>query len=297
MKYSVKSSTYLLDFLQEIYPSSSKRKLRKMLTDGRILIDETPEFRAKAPLEPGQILKIHPKKSKDQNHLNQQRKKSMKELIFVDDSILVVNKPQGLLSVATDRLETDTMHTRCVNFVQEESEKNWAYIVHRLDKPTSGLMIFARNPEDKKYLQNQFANQSVHRTYHALVQGVPQDSEGMIEQHIREGKNTRMQITKPSHRDAKKAITHWSKIKHSDTHSLLEIYIHTGKRHQIRLALTSIGHPIIGDQTYNPSSSDSSRLHLHASSLEFQHPLTDEPMRFESPHPFTSGVFAALNKD
>ena len=69
----------------------------------------------------------------------------MKELIFIDESILVVNKPQGLLSVATDRLETDTMHTRCVNFVQEESEKNWAYIVHRLDKPTSGLMVFARN--------------------------------------------------------------------------------------------------------------------------------------------------------
>ena len=79
----------------------------------------------------------------------------MKELIFVDDTILVVNKPQGLLSVATDRLETDTMHTRCVNFVQEENEKNWAYIVHRLDKPTSGLMVFARNPDDKKYLQNQ----------------------------------------------------------------------------------------------------------------------------------------------
>tara|TARA_B100000683_G_scaffold74538_1_gene73349 strand:+ start:1666 stop:2559 length:894 start_codon:yes stop_codon:yes gene_type:complete len=297
MKYDVKTSILLLDFLQEIYPSSSKRRLRKMLTDGRISIDEIPEFRAKALLEPGQTLKIHPKKSQTQSNLNHQRKKPMKELIFIDESILVVNKPQGLLSVATDRLETNTMHTRCVNFVKEESEKNWAYIVHRLDKPTSGLMVFARNPDDKKYLQNQFANQNVHRTYHAVVQGVPKDNNGMIEQHIREGKNTRMQITTPSHRDAKKAITHWSKITHSSTHSLLEIYIQTGKRHQIRLALNSINHPIIGDQTYNSSPSDTSRLYLHASALEFQHPVTDEPMRFESPHPFTSGVFAGLNKD
>ena len=218
MKYDVKSPTHLLDFLQEIYPSSSKRRLRKMLTDGRISIDETPEFRAKALLEPGQVLKIHPKKSKVQNDLNHQRKKPMKELIFIDESILVVNKPQGLLSVATDRLETDTMHTRCVNFVQEESEKNWAYIVHRLDKPTSGLMVFARNQDDKKYLQNQFANQNVHRTYHAVVQGVPKGNNGTIEQHIREGKNTRMQITTPLTEMQKKPLLIGQKL-HTQAHT------------------------------------------------------------------------------
>ena len=134
---------------------------------------------------------------------------------------MVVNKQAGLLSVATDKMEPDTLHSRVVDYLKSENEKSWAFIVHRLDRETSGVMIFAKHKRHKDYLQEQFANREVHRIYHALVEGKPDNNSGTINEWLLEDKFLRVKAVKKNHPQAKEAITHFSLEDNDDYASLL----------------------------------------------------------------------------
>ena len=286
MEISIDEESILLDELALQFKNTSKNKLRKMLTEGRISVNGKIEHRAKRELIKGDLVKILDKATSKEITPPPQQKITNLEIIFEDDDILVVEKPAGLLSVATNKMESDTLHSRCLDYIKTKHHSNWCYIVHRLDRETSGIMIFALSKQNKEYLQEQFAERSIYRTYFALVEGKLPRKHGTEIEWLLEDKNLRVKKVKPNTKFSKEAITHWEVVKENQSTSLVRIAIDTGRRHQIRMAMKSLGSPVVGDHLHGAQTDPMGRVCLHASSLEFLHPQTDEPVRFETRVPF-----------
>ena len=281
MRKKVEEETPLLDILKSMQPQPSTNVLRKMLTNERITVDEQTIHRAKQIITKGQIVEILPKpKISVQEEREQQAKTHNLDILFEDETILVVNKPAGLLSVATDRLEQDTLHNRCVEYCRSQKKNGWCYIVHRLDKATSGIMVFAKSEHVKRELQDQFAQQLVHRHYVALVEG--QSPSGRADHNLIEDKNLRVYVSDRKTKTSKRAVTTWDIIAQGEHETLLSVVIETGRRHQIRVAMAENGTPVVGDKIHGAVTNLHGRICLHAVALEFLHPSNDDPVRFES---------------
>ena len=288
MRITVEEPMLLIEAIAELYPNTTRAKIRRMLTEGRVLVEGQVEHKAKHPVEGGKTVEVTdrakgkeaappPAISAKQHRLS---------IVYEDEAILVVNKPAGLLSVATNKMEDDTLHSRCVNYVRLGNERAWIHIVHRLDRETSGVMVFARHERYKTYLQEQFAQREVHRTYHALVEGKPTEAKGTERAWLVEDRNLRVKKVKPSFKGAKEAITHWAIEDSDDEVSLIHITIETGRRHQIRMAMKALGCPVVGDDLHGAETNPLNRIALHATALEFLHPENDDPIRFEAKIPF-----------
>ena len=281
MRKKVNEEATLLDILKSMQPQASTNVLRKMLTNERITVDEETIHRAKQIITKGQIVEILPKpKISVQEEREQQAKTHNLDILFEDEAILVVNKPAGLLSVATDRLEQDTLHNRCVEYYRSQKKNGWCYIVHRLDKATSGIMVFAKSEHVKRELQDQFAQQLVHRHYVALVEG--QSSAGRADHNLIEDKNLRVYVSDKKTKTSKRAVTTWDILAQGEHETLLSVVIETGRRHQIRVAMAENGTPVVGDKMHGAITNLHGRICLHAVALEFLHPSNDDPVRFES---------------
>jgi RluA family pseudouridine synthase len=259
-----------------------------MLSEGRVKINDSVVFKAKLQLELNDKFELLDRSNKilQTDKPLKELKKFDIEIIYEDDDLLVVEKPAKLLSVATDKLELKTLHGKCVDYLKQQDDKSWCYIVHRLDKETSGIMLLSKNKQSKDYLQEQFSQRQVYRIYHAMVEGQPLEQSGTVEQYLIEDKHLNIRTVNSKHKDGKLAITHWEVIQQTEEASLIRVMIETGRRHQIRMAMKELGCPIIGDQLHEAESDPFGRICLHATSLEFLHPATDEPVRFESQPPF-----------
>ena len=278
----------LLEALSLMHPNSKRNTLRKMLTAGRVMVDGNIIHKAKFLVPNGSTISISNKEtaSKSSPSPSVKKQNTRIKILFEDEHIIIVNKQAGLLSVATNKMEPDTLHSRVVNYLKSQNEKSWAFIVHRLDRETSGVMIFAKHKRHKEYLQEQFARREVHRIYHALVEGKPQTDRGTIREWLLEDKFLRVKAVKKNHPQAKEAITHYSVEDNDEFASLVQLTIETGRRHQIRVGLANLGCPVVGDSDHGAEGNPIGRIALHASSLEFLHPETDDPVRFEAPIPF-----------
>ena len=288
MEKQITEPIVLLEFLKLQFPQTTNNKLRKMLSEGRVKINDSVVFQAKRPLlanDKFQLLDRNNKIPQTDKPLKE-LKKSAIEIIYEDEDLLVVEKPAKLLSVATNKLEQNTLHGKCVDYLKQQDNKSWCYIVHRLDKETSGIMLLSKNKQSKDYLQEQFAQRQVYRIYHAMVEGQPPEQSGTVEQYLMEDKHLNIRRVKAKHKDGKIAITHWEVIQQNEEASLIRVMIETGRRHQIRMAMKELGCPIIGDKLHEAETNPFGRICLHATSLEFLHPATDEPVRFESKPPF-----------
>ena len=283
-----KQDIELLEALSQIYPNSKRNTLRKMLTSGRVSVDGKTVHKAKFVVNSGSDVAISDRETATKQSPPPVNKKqhSRIKILFEDEYIIVVNKQAGLLSVSTDKMEPDTLHSRVVDYLKSNDEKSWAFIVHRLDRETSGVMIFAKHKRNKEYLQEQFANRQVHRVYHALVEGKPESNNGTIREWLLEDKFLRVKAVNSNHPQAREAITHYSIQDFDEFASLVQLTIETGRRHQIRVGLANLGTPVIGDEAHGAEGNPIGRIALHASSLEFLHPETDDPVRFEAPIPF-----------
>ena len=292
MKFNVEEEIILLSALQLMYPESTKSKLRKMLTEGRVLVDGTPVYKAKEILTKGNFVTIINRSEAIVKSPPPEPRKQFSKLkiIFEDECILVVEKPAGLLSVATEKLEKDTLHSRCVDHVKRQSERAWCHIVHRLDRDTSGVMVFAKNREIKEHLQTQFAERDVKRLYHALVEGRPEQNEGTDSSWLIEDKHLHVKRVKSTFKGAKQSITHWRLEDHDEFVSLIEVIIETGRRHQIRMAMQFIGCPIVGDTIHGAETNPLNRICLHATSLGFSHPVSNQFTQYDSIVPFANRV-------
>lgn len=203
-------------------------------------------------------------------------------ILHEDDAILVVDKPAGLLTIATDGERQRTLYARLTEYVSLKGHGR-VFIVHRLDRETSGLLVFAKTPQAKQALQNRW-DEAV-KIYAALTEGAPEPREGVIEGYLREDRSRRVWASKHAVQDSKPASTRYRTLKVKDAYAQLEIVLETGRKNQIRAHLQSIGCPVAGDAKYGAQTDPLGRLALHACELSFPHPVSGRTLRFQSKLP------------
>jgi RluA family pseudouridine synthase len=205
-------------------------------------------------------------------------------ILYEDEYVLVVNKENGLLTVSTDREKEKTAHFLLNEYVKKGNirSKNRIFIVHRLDRDTSGILVFAKSEKVKRYLQDEWG--SFTKKYFAVVRGKLQEKEGTITSYLTENKVHRMYSVEDAGK-GKLAKTGYKVLKESGKYSLLEIQLFTGRKNQIRVHLAEEEHPVVGDKMYGVKDKGIKRLTLHAASITISHPYTKEEMNFKTDIP------------
>ena len=266
----------LLERLQVLYPDSSRTTLRKILQSGRVRVNGEVEKDAKRIIDADETVDVAPKTV-------QQALPPEIALLYEDDAILVVLKSHGLLTVATEREREHTAQAYLNDHLKQKGEGR-VHVVHRLDRETSGVLLFAKDFETREALKQRFAAHDIDRVYVAIIEGAMEPAGGTIRSHLRERRDLRMQSV-GVHPDAKLAVTHYRTIASAGRYSMLEVTLETGRKNQIRAHLSEAGHPIVGDQLYGSTSNPLGRLGLHAKLLGFDHPHTGKRMSFAAPLP------------
>ena len=206
------------------------------------------------------------------------------EIVYEDGDILVVNKPAGLLTVATETNKTQTAYYVLTDYVKKgvAKSRNRIFIVHRLDQWTSGVLVFAKSEEVKMRLQEQW--KQTEKKYEAVVWGKMAEREGVISSYLAENKAYVVYSTRDASK-GKLAQTAYRVIKEGERFSLVEINLLTGRKNQIRVHFADKGHPIVGDVKYGKKGGGYRRLALHSKSISFAHPVSGERMMFEAKVP------------
>ena len=202
------------------------------------------------------------------------------DIVYEDKELIVVNKEAKKLCVSTDKIKTNTLYSEVSSYVKKQNPKNKIFIVHRLDRDTSGLVIFAKNEKLKKKLQDNWDMLAKTREYIAIVDKTPVKKKDTLKDYLKESKTLQVYVTDDK-KNGKLAITDYEVIKSTKVYSMLKVNIHTGRKNQIRVQLSNIGHPIVGDKKYKARNNPIGRLALHATKLEIIHPLTKKTMLFE----------------
>lgn len=267
----------LLDALAAMYPESSRTTLRQMLQTGRVRVNGEIEKNARRALEEDDTVDVADKAV----HRNLPEGLA---ILHEDNDVIVVLKANGLLTVATER-ERDTTAQAYLNvYLGQKKGEERIQVVHRLDRETSGVLVFAKNAYAREQLKEQFAAHTVDRVYIALVEGAMDPEEGTFRSFLRERRDLKMESV-DEHPDAKYAVTHYRTIETNGRYSMLEVTLETGRKNQIRAHLSEAGHPVLGDRMYGSEINPIGRLGLHAKLLGFDHPVTRKHMVFTAPVP------------
>jgi len=270
--------TKLLEFLYESFPDRSRKAIKSLLEQKQIMIRNQIVTRFDYPLAPGMDVIILKKKATSIVTIRKMN------LIYEDEHLLVIEKSAGLLSVATQKDNEETAFSILKSYVKKSHHHSELYIVHRLDRDTSGVMMFAKTKEIQQKLQDNWEAAVTRRIYYAVVEGHVQKAEGEIVSSLKEKKALMMYSSKTPG-DGQKAITRYRVLKSNTRYTLLEVSLQTGKKNQIRVHLQDIGHSIVGDKKYGAATDPLKRLGLHAGILEFFHPATGKRMHYETPVP------------
>lgn len=277
-EYPVKKTAELMAFLMEKMDGMSRNSAKSLLSKRRVFVDNKIITQFNFELKPGMKVQI----SKNKN--NKEFRSSLIKLVYEDAYLLVVEKREGLLSIGTDKQKERTAHSILNEYVQRSAKEHRVYIVHRLDKDTSGLMIFAKDEKTKLTLQDHWDEIVKERRYVAVLSGETEKDGGTITSWL---KDNQVYITYSSisNNGGDKAITHYKTIKRHNGYSLVELELETGRKNQIRVHMKDLNHPVIGDVKYGNGDNPIGRLGLHAFKLHFYHPVTREIMKFETPYP------------
>ena len=275
-EYKVKSECILIDFLMKEI-GFSRNNAKKILSHHLVSVDGAPVSQFDFSLFKGDtvIIAKRPIRKKENNSL---------KIIYEDDEIIVINKPYGVLSVASDKEKCITAYRMVTDYVQQKDKHNRVFVVHRIDKETSGVLMFAKNNKLKEELTNNWNELVQKRGYYAVCEGVFKEKSMHIENYLKQNSLNLVYITKNS-KGAQKAITDYKVIKENDKYSLVDVDIKTGRKNQIRVTLGSLGHYILGDDKYGEPANPINRLCLHAYELKLIHPLTKKTLTFKAPIP------------
>lgn len=206
------------------------------------------------------------------------------DIIYEDKEILVLNKPTNKLTIATTKEQNRTLYHEAREYIKKQNPRNKIFIVHRLDKDTSGVILFTKNEKLKKLFQDNWDFLCVNREYMAIVEGKPKKQKDTIKSYLTESKTLQVYSTNDS-KKGKLAITDYEIMAFNKSYSLLKINIKTGRKNQIRVHLSDMGCPIVGDKKYKSKTNPINRLGLHANILEIKHPITKKIMKFEAKLP------------
>jgi 23S rRNA pseudouridine1911/1915/1917 synthase len=285
LKTTVNKPSTLLEFLTELYPDSPRTRIKKLLRSGTVNINSKPVTLHSYPLKPGDIVETIP-----------QTVKAAKAgvpfpILYEDKHVIVVEKPAGKPTSSTDG--SLSIYEIISEYLRKQSKgKERAYVVHRLDKEVSGVLLFAKSHDAMETIKEEWVKTEKH--YYALVEGLPEKSEDTIKSWLIEDNAQKVHSTRESP-NAKFSITSYKIIKRLPNYSLLDVKTDTGRKNQIRVHLSDIGCPIVGDRKYGASADFIRRVRLHAYSLLFPHPESGEMMTVLSPMP--DGFLSVKAKD
>ena len=277
--YAVKEPMELMEFLAAKMPDASRTKLKSLLSKRVVLVDNVITTQFNFLLQPGMKVQISKEKGKKEFH------NRLLKIVYEDAYIIVVEKMQGLLSVNTERQKERTAYTILNEYVQRSGRQHRVFIVHRLDRDTSGLMMFAKDEKTQRTLRDNWHEIVTDRRYVAVVEGTMEKDYDTVVSWLTD---KTLYVSSSDYDDGgSKSITHYKTIKRANGYSLLELDLETGRKNQIRVLMQDLGHPIIGDGRYGGEESLNpiGRLALHAFKLCFYHPVTGDLMEFETPYP------------
>jgi 23S rRNA pseudouridine1911/1915/1917 synthase len=262
----------------EQFSGQSRNKVKSLLEKKRVLINGKVVSQFNHVLEPGQQVfiektaVIHRKASIDLH------------ILFEDESLIVIEKPAGMLSVPTETDLENSLLWIVSDHVRVKNPNGRAYTVHRLDRGTSGVMLFCKKTALRDKMQKAWDEMVLERKYIAVVEGRVEKESGTLTSYLKENKALKMYSTQDAE-NGQKAVTHYKVLMKGDKYSMLEIVLETGRKNQIRVHMQDLGHPVCGDEKYGAKTDPLKRLGLHASVLGFTHPVTNEAKRFEIPCP------------
>ncbi len=275
MKTKVIKHSTLIGFLTEQYPDSPRTRIKKLLQSGTIRINERPVTLHSYPLKPGDIVEINKQAG------NAARAGLPFPVLYEDQDVIVIDKPAGISTSSTDG--SRSIQEILSVFLKGQSKGKFrAFVVHRLDKEVSGVLLFAKTHEAMETLKERW--QETEKHYYALVEGIPEETQGAIKSWLLEDKSQKVHSV-AERPDAKYSITNYSTIKKVDNNTLLDIKTDTGRKNQIRVHLSDIHCPIVGDRKYGASDEFKRRVRLHAYSLSFPHPSDERTITVKSPMP------------
>lgn len=278
----------LLEFVTEMSRDSSRTDSKSRLKHGQIMLNGEVTTAFDAPVKPGDEVKVN--FSRPFIRLKHPRLK----LLYEDDDVIVVEKGYGLLSVGIPnpkKKKIESAYDIIREYLKKKDPRNKLYVVHRLDRDTSGVMMFAKTEEAQETLRHNWNNFVLERLYVALLEGFVKDDEGLVKSHLTE--NSQYFVYSTDNADeGRLAVTRYKVAGRGHGLSLVEFTLDTGRKNQIRVHAAEIGHPIMGDRKYGAKQSRLNRLCLHAKTLRFAHPVTRKDMYFESPVPV--GFYKAI---
>ena len=276
-RFNVKEKCELLAFVQKVLDGISRNRAKAILTGGGVRVDRKIVKQHDLLLSPNSIVEISKRKPKEEL-----RNKFVK-IVYEDHAIVVIEKNIGILSMASSH------HAFCVKSVLDEyfrrtHQKCTAHVVHRLDRDTSGLMVYAKTIEAEQILEHNWHNIVTDRRYVALCSGIPKSPQGSIESWLKDNK-AYFTFSSPTDNGGKYALTHYKTMCVKNNYSLIEFKLETGRKNQIRVHTQDMGCPICGDTKYGNGDNPINRLALHAYRLFFYHPISGEELRFETSVP------------
>ena len=274
----VSEATELMKFLIEKFPEKSRTTIKSMLAHKQITADEMVTTKFDFPLKRGQMVFLNKKKSDEKPRFRGLR------LVYEDADLIVIDKGSGLLSIASETEKTKTAYSMLSEYVKKFDPRNLIFIVHRLDRDTSGLMMFAKNKKVQEILQKDWNDSIIDRSYVVVVEGIVEKEEGTIISWMKENKALVMYSSQTPD-DGQKAITNYKLLKSGKQFSMLEVKLETGRKNQIRVHMKDLGHPVTGDKKYGAKLNPIGQMGLHARVLSFKHPVTGKTMRFDTPIP------------
>lgn len=266
----------LLEVLEQRFPDSSKTTIRRMLQSDRVRVNGAPERDAKRPIAAGDRVEIAAKSERLDPRIR---------ILFEDVDLIVVDKAEGLLTVPSAEVRHETAETFLDAYLGGRLGETRVHHVHRLDRDTSGVLVFAKNTYVRDRLQELFAAHDIGRGYVAVVHGRLREPAGTFRSFVAEDGDLRVRsVADPA--QGKEAITHYRTIASGPRYSMLEVMLETGRRNQIRVHLAEAGHPVVGDTMYGKGFDDElGRLGLHAKHLGFVHPRSGKKMAFTADVP------------
>lgn len=278
-RIAVKEPAELMQFLLDKMGGMKRNSVKIMLSHRQVMVNGAVTTFYATALTKGDVVEI----SSARGNIELTHPKL--KLLYEDEAIIVVEKKEGLLTVLTGVKEETTAFSILKNHVQKSSMRNRIFVVHRLDRETSGILMFAKSKEIQLRLQENWHTAVTGRNYVAVVDGAVEKEHDTVVSWLSENEKSLKVHSSKTDDGGQQAITHYRRIKSNENFSLVELNLETGRKNQIRVHMQSIGHPVAGDKKYGSTTNPLGRLALHARLLEFYHPVTEKLIRFETPVP------------